>query len=121
MTKIIIIDPNDRSVTTREIVPSHDSHATQINEIIGGNFCLACLFGETGAEDVCYVHEDGMQKQTNYFALPGWGFEIYAGIGVITGLDRQGATVSVHVSVDEVRRRVLFSIPAKEFLLDEEP
>ncbi len=119
MTNIIIIDPNDRTVAMREIVPSHDSHAQQIQEIIGGNFCLACLIHVNGDEDVCYVEEEGVYKYTNSFALPGWGAEIYAGIGVITGLDRSGGTVSAHVSLDEVKRRVLFSVPAQEFQLDE--
>lgn len=108
MTRIIIINPNNRTVTEATLEPSTDSHAADIHKIIGGHLELACYIRIGANTDIMYVDAEGLFKANKFFVLLGHGHQAFAGIGVITGFDDQGETISAHADIDEIKNKVVF-------------
>ncbi len=110
LTRIIVIDPNNETVKECNLPPAHDAHAQQIRGIIGGFFSQAAFAVSRGdVTTVLYVDDEAPYKpEYSYFALLGWGTQVYPGIGVLSGLDQYGKTVSTNLTAVEVCQRIVF-------------
>jgi hypothetical protein len=109
--RIIVIDPKKRTIEERQLDPSKDD-AQQIHDIIGDYFTGAFrLRAANGGYDICYVDDHGLYKDNDFWLAPGWGLESYAGIGVITGDEINEESQPANVTLDEVKRRVVWAVP----------
>lgn len=100
--KAIKIDAKERTVELVEI----EKGLKPLQEIVGGYIEGALSLSETS--DYLYVNEEGLMTNPHYFTF--WKEEerIFAGNCVIVGADDTGNDIDVHISAEEVEKKIRF-------------
>jgi hypothetical protein len=100
--KVIVIDSEKQEVREQVI----DNDLKSLQKLVGGY--IECAF-KPKKKTVLYVDEEGGFK--NYrvgFTYNGAPSNVYLGSAVISTVDDEGEGVDVHMTVDEVRSRIIF-------------
>jgi hypothetical protein len=108
MTKAILIDVNNRTVT--EVTVTKDENGSQLMSIYEHVKCEMVEVVNIGENDI-YVDEEGLLNllpSTNFFMWKGYPQPL-AGNGLIMGYDdNTGDSVDVTLTVEEVNSKVRF-------------
>jgi hypothetical protein len=108
--KAILIDAVNRSVSLVKIEPKLEEYYKLID-------CdLMQIALEFPNRDTIMVDEEGLLKEAKYFFTHKDGYQPFAGNGLVLGTDREGETVDVKTSVEDVRKAVKF-MSREELLL----
>lgn len=102
-----LIDPFKREVTTVQY--NGDYH--HIYALID---CECFDIARINAKgDGIFVDDEGLFKEEQaFFIVKGYGNPL-AGKGLVLGSDDEGNSVSPHITLDELRSRVMFVLPAR--------
>lgn len=109
MMRAILIDSAAREV--REV--EYSGNWRDIAPMIGAESGLFAVTPIREGEDL-YVDDEGLLTSPNphgYFLYQGVGQELFAGNGLVLGVDENGETRSTALTVGEVRERVGFGRP----------
>jgi Domain of unknown function (DUF3846) len=100
--RAIIINPEDRTITETEI----DGSLKTLQQIVGGLIEPVCQ----GLDEHhhCYVNEEGLLDDPQYFFMFKNGHQPLAGNGVIPSSTDDGGEAPCTLSLDCVKERVTF-------------
>lgn len=95
--RAIVINPEDRTVSERQIEPTLGA----LYDVIGAS-CVDTIRIAQGP--VVWVDDEGLlQGRTHGWVPVGWGSQPIMGAGVITAIDRYGDPQSTTATVDQIR------------------
>jgi hypothetical protein len=111
--RTILINSQTRTLTEDVLPPgpSLDYLQAQCGGYIQGG-------GEVVPGVDLFVDEEGLLKHPEYFFfLQGVGQEVFAGNGIIVGVDDEGETVGTDLSLDAVRARLRWLSPSEAWAI----
>lgn len=100
--RTIIINPKDRTITETDV----DDSLKALQQIVGGSIEQVCQ----GLDDNhhCYVNEEGLLDDPQYFFMFKDGHQPLAGAGIILSSTDDGDEAPCTLSLDWVKERVSF-------------
>ena len=100
--RAIIINPEDRTITETEI----DGSLKSLQQIVGG--LIDPVYQGLDEPHHCYVNEEGLLDDPQYFFMFKDGHQPLAGHGVILSTTDDGGEAPCTLSLDWVKERVTF-------------
>ena len=100
--RAIIINPEDRTITETDI----DGSLKTLQQIVGG--MIEPVYQGLDDNHHCYVNEEGLLYDPQYFFMLKDGHQPLAGHGVILSTTDDGGEAPCTLSVDWVKERVTF-------------
>ena len=99
--RAIKIDSENRMISEVEIKDYKD-----MQSIVNGCICLA--FDYPGEKNACYVDDEGILKNPEFFFAVPYYPQPFAGNGIIVGMGRYGDIKKCQLNIDDVRKEIKF-------------
>jgi len=116
--KAFLIDPYKQEVTEIELEENNGSTYPSLGKLAGAISGSICI-GSTEGNNTLYVDDEGLlHGETKGFSWLGENRpqSTLIGYGVIEGTDETGASVSSDLTLEDVKRRVVFREFTKEHI-----